>query len=39
MKYKGYNVKYQVDLRAYDTISLNDLAENFNYLFKNIDDI
>lgn len=39
MKYKGYNVKSQVELKAYDTISLNDLAENFNYLFKNIDDI
>ena len=39
MKYKGYNVKSQFELKAYDTISLNDLAENFNYLFNNIDDI
>ena len=39
IKYKGYNVKFQTELKAYDTISLNDLAENFNYLFDNTDDI
>ena len=38
-KYKWYNVLQVHELKKYDTVWLNDLAENFNYLFKNIDDI
>lgn len=39
MCYKWYNVTQIHTLKKYDSVWLNDLAENFNYLFKNIDDI
>lgn len=39
MCYKWYNVTQIHELEKYDSVWLNDLAENFNYLFKNIDDI
>lgn len=39
LKYHWYDVHDNYELLRYDTVCMNDLAENLNYLFDNVDDI